>query len=225
MSATHSGSRDLRPLLQIDSGPFGCARDAARAQTTAHTIQASGLTHLLCRSPLSAPVEPGRAGALMLPSPDAARYLTLQRGGCEGCVSLDDPHEQGDPGRGAERGAHVGRERDAAHEAQRAPAAVLLPAHGAVGGDCGDTGHRLLASSEALSTRQLTCPLMLFDNEPLGKDAASARVQRETRRRPLGVSRSTLRLRPRKDRRCLAQVRSGCCTVTRLRQWRAPTVI
>ena len=49
-------------------------------------------------------------------------------------MSLHDPHEQRDPGRGAEGRTHVRGEGDAAHEAQGAPAPVLLPAHQPAGG-------------------------------------------------------------------------------------------
>ena len=58
-----------------------------------------------------------------------ALYLSLQGDGGEGLVSLHDPDEQADPGGGAEGGAHVGREGDAADETQGAPVPVLLPPH------------------------------------------------------------------------------------------------
>ena len=62
-----------------------------------------------------------------------AAYLSLQRDGVEGLVALHDADEQADPGRGAERAAHLGQQGDAADEAQGAPAAVLLQGHQAVG--------------------------------------------------------------------------------------------
>lgn len=51
-------------------------------------------------------------------------------------MSLHDLREQRNPGRGAEGGAHVRCEGDAAHEAQGAPAPMLLPAHQPAGGGC-----------------------------------------------------------------------------------------
>lgn len=59
-------------------------------------------------------------------------HLSLKCDGGEGLVSLHDADEQADPGGGAEGGAHVRREGDAADEAQRAPVAVLLPPHQAL---------------------------------------------------------------------------------------------
>ena len=50
-------------------------------------------------------------------------------------MSLHDADQQADPGRGAEGAAHLGQQGDAADEAQRAPAAVLLQGHQAVGVD------------------------------------------------------------------------------------------
>lgn len=63
-------------------------------------------------------------------------YLSLQRGGSERCMSLHNLHEQGNPLWGTEGSTHVWCERNAPHEAQRAPAPVLFPAHQSVWGSC-----------------------------------------------------------------------------------------
>lgn len=63
-------------------------------------------------------------------------YLSLQRGCSERRMSLHDLHEQGNPLWRAEGGTHVRRESNTAHEAQRAPAPVLFPAHLPVWGSC-----------------------------------------------------------------------------------------
>lgn len=80
------------------------------------------------------------AGLAMAPQPCPptwGSYLPLQCGGRERRVTLHHRQEQGDPPRGAEGGAHARRDRDAAHEAQRAPAPVLLAAHLPLRGRCG----------------------------------------------------------------------------------------
>lgn len=69
-----------------------------------------------------------------------AAYLSLQRDGVEGLVSLHDADEQADPGGGAEPAAHLGQQGHTADEAQCAPAAVLLQGDQAVGVDTWGTG-------------------------------------------------------------------------------------
>lgn len=60
-------------------------------------------------------------------------YLSLQSNGIERLVPLYNSDEQANPAGGAEGAAHLWLQSNAANEAQRTPAPVLLPRHQPMG--------------------------------------------------------------------------------------------
>lgn len=161
---------------QLEATEEACGTMLARAprmqEAPARATTQAGARGPLRTSPCSlrSPRLPARAQAGGWrgphgPARPGRSYLPLQGGGRERRVSLHHGQEQGDPPRGAEGGAHARRDRDAAHEAQRAPAPVLLAAHLPLRGRCEQREHSWARNSREGPRLGLPSPSDTFSRE------------------------------------------------------------